>query len=132
MSKDEVKQGYKETESDPQVRGEYKRLHQKMLSQNALGDVHKMKVLVTNSTRYAVALDYEKDRTPSPAILAKGKGFLVQHIIRVMQEEGIPIMRNAPLTRGLFENETGNAHIPEDLIGSVAGVPHRIQSLQRQ
>lgn len=53
-----------------------------MLSQNALGNVRKAKVLVTNPTHYAVALDYEKDRTPLPVILAKGEGFLAQRMIR--------------------------------------------------
>lgn len=74
MSKDEVKREYKEMEGDPQVKGKRKQLHQEMLSQNALGNVRKAKVLVTNPTHYAVALDYEKDRTPLPVILAKGEG----------------------------------------------------------
>ena len=106
MSKDEVKREYKEMEGDPQVKGKRKQLHQEMLSQNALGNVRKAKVLVTNPTHYAVALDYEKDRTPLPVILAKGEGFLAQRMIRVAQEEGIPIMRNVPLARSLFENGT--------------------------
>ena len=113
MSKDEVKREYKEMEGDPQVKGKRKQLHQEMLSQNALGNVRKAKVLVTNPTHYAVALDYEKDRTPLPVILAKGEGFLAQRMIRVAQEEGIPIMRNVPLARSLFENGTENAYIPQ-------------------
>ena len=104
MSKDEVKREYKEMEGDPQVKGKRKQLHQEMLSQNALGNVRKAKVLVTNPTHYAVALDYEKDRTPLPVILAKGEGFLAQRMIRVAQEEGIPIMRNVPLARRLAKN----------------------------
>ena len=122
MSKDEVKREYKEMEGDPQVKGKRKQLHQEMISQNALGNVRKAKVLVTNPTHYAVALDYEKDRTPLPVILAKGEGFLAQRMIRVAQEEGIPIMRNVPLARSLFENGTENAYIPKDLIGPVAEV----------
>ena len=132
MSKDEVKREYKEMEGDPQVKGKRKQLHQEMLSQNALGNVRKAKVLVTNPTHYAVALDYEKDRTPLPVILAKGEGFLAQRMIRVAQEEGIPIMRNVPLSRILFENGTENAYIPKDLIGPVAEVLRWVQSLQRQ
>ena len=132
MSKDEVKREYKEMEGDPQVKGKRKQLHQEMLSQNALGNVRKAKVLVTNPTHYAVALDYEKDRTPLPVILAKGEGFLAQRMIRVAQEEGIPIMRNVPLARSLFENGTENAYIPKDLIGPVAEVLRWVQSLQRQ
>ena len=126
------KREYKEMEGDPQVKGKRKQLHQEMLSQNALGNVRKAKVLVTNPTHYAVALDYEKDRTPLPVILAKGEGFLAQRMIRVAQEEGIPIMRNVPLARSLFENGTENAYIPKDLIGPVAEVLRWVQSLQRQ
>ena len=73
-----------------------------------------------------------KDRTPLPVILAKGEGFLAQRMIRVAQEEGIPIMRNVPLARSLFENGTENAYIPKDLIGPVAEVLRWVQSLQRQ
>ena len=131
MSKDEVKREYKEMEGDPQIKGKRKQLHQEMLSQNTLGNVRKAKVLVTNPTHYAVALDYEKDRTPLPVILAKGEGFLAQRMMQVAREEGIPIMRNVPLARSLFENGTENAYIPKDLIGPVAEVLRWVQSLQR-
>ena len=131
MSKDEVKREYKEMEGDPQIKGKRKQLHQEMLSQNTLGNVRKAKVLVTNPTHYAVALDYEKDRTPLPVILANGEGFLAQRMMQVAREEGIPIMRNVPLARSLFENGTENAYIPKDLIGPVAEVLRWVQSLQR-
>ena len=131
MSKDEVKREYKEMEGDPQVKGKRKQLHQEMINQNSLGNVRKAKVLVTNPTHYAVALDYEKDRTPLPIILAKGEGFLAQRMIKTAEEEGIPIMRNVPLARSLFENGTENAYIPKDLIGPVAEVLRWVQSLQR-
>lgn len=130
MSKDEVKREYKEMEGDPQIKGKRKQLHQEMLSQNTLGNVRKAKVLVTNPTHYAVALDYEKDRTPLPIILAKGEGFLAQRMMQVAREEGIPIMRNVPLARSLFESGTENAYIPKDLIGPVAEVLRWVQSLQ--
>ena len=117
-------------QGDPQIKGKRKQLHQEMLSQNTLGNVRKAKVLVTNPTHYAVALDYEKDRTPLPIILAKGEGFLAQRMMQVAREEGIPIMRNVPLARSLFESGTENAYIPKDLIGPVAEVLRWVQSLQ--
>ena len=131
MSKDEVKREYKESEGDPHIKGKRKQLHQEMVSQNTLGNVRKAKVLVTNPTHYAIALDYEKDRTPLPVILAKGEGLLAQRMMQVAKEEGIPIMQNVPLAHSLFENGTENAYIPQDLIGPVAEVLRWVQSLQK-
>lgn len=132
MSRDEAKRGYKKMEGDPQVKGKRKQLHQEMLSQNALSNVRKAKVLVTNPTHYTVTLDYEKDRTPLSVILAKGEGLLAQRMIRAAQEEGIPITQNVPLVRNLFEDGTENTYIPKGLIGPVAEVLRWVQSLQRQ
>lgn len=130
MSKEEVKREYKEMEGDPHIKSKRKQLHQEMISQNALGNVRKAKVLVTNPTRYAVALDYEKDKTPLPVIVAKGEGLLAKRMIEAAREAGIPIMRNVPLARDLFRNGTENSYIPQDLIGPVAEVLRWVQSLR--
>ena len=131
MSKDEVKREYKESEGDPLIKGKRKQLHQEMIAQNQIANVRKAKVLVTNPTHFAVALDYEKDRTPLPVILAKGQGVLAQRMIETAREEGIPIMRNVPLARSLYEQGTENAYIPQDLIGPVAEVLRWVQSLRQ-
>lgn len=130
MSIDEVKREYKESEGDPMVKGRRKQLAQEMLNQNTVENVRKAKVLVTNPTHYAVALDYDKDETPLPVILAKGEGHLAQRMMAVAREEGIPIMRNVPLARALYRDGTENAYIPRDLIGPVAEVLKWVQSLQ--
>ena len=132
MSKDEVKREYKEMEGDPHIKSKRKQLHQELLAQNSMGNVRKAKVLVTNPTHYAVALDYEKDKTPLPVILAKGEGFLAQRMIKVAEEEGIPIMRNVPLARSLYADGTENAYIPADLIKPVAEVLKWVQSLEKR
>ncbi len=129
MSKDEVKREYKESEGDPQVKGQRKQLHQEMISQNTLGNTRKAKVLVTNPTHFAIAIDYDKDTTPLPMILAKGQDALALRMIEVAKEEGIPVMRNVDLARALFETGTENAYIPKDLIGPVAEVLRFIQNL---
>ncbi len=131
MSKDEVKREYKEMEGDPHIKSKRKQLHQELIAQNSINNVRKAKVLVTNPTHYAVALDYEKGRTPLPVVLAKGDGQLAKRMIKVAQEEGIPIMRNVPLARQLFETGTENAYIPADLIKSVAEVLRWVQSLNK-
>ncbi|MDR3159255.1 MAG: type III secretion system export apparatus subunit SctU [Zoogloeaceae bacterium] len=130
MSKDEVKREYKEMEGDPHIKSRRKQLHQEMLSQNAMANVRRAKVLVTNPTHYAVALDYEEGRTPLPVVLAKGEGELAKRMIAVAKEEGIPILRQAPLARALFEEGTENAYIPKDLIGPVAEVLRWLKTLE--
>ena len=131
MTKDEVKREYKESEGDPHIKSKRKQLHREMLAQNALDNVRKAKVLVTNPTHYAVALDYEKDRTPLPVLLAKGEGLLARRMVEVARQEGIPIMQNVPLARALYRDGTENAYIPQDLIAPVAEVLRWVQSLER-
>jgi len=131
MSLEEVKREYKESEGDPLIKSKRKQLHKELLNQNALDNTRKAKVLVTNPTHYAVALDYDKEKTPLPVILAKGEGALAQRMIAVAKEAGVPIMRNVPLARALFSEGTENAYIPRDLIGPVAEVLRWVQSLER-
>ncbi len=131
MSKDEVKKEYKEMEGDPQIKGKRKQLHQELLTQNTMDTVKKSKVLVTNPTHFAIALDYEKDKTPLPIILAKGEGHIAQRMIEAAKEAGVPIMRNVPLARELFETGTENSYIPRNLIQPVAEVLRWVQTLSR-
>ena len=130
MSMEEVKREFKDSEGDPMIKGQRKQLYQELANQNALGNVRRAKVLVTNPTHFAVALDYDKEKTPLPVILAKGEGALAQRMIEVAKEEGIPIMRNVPLARALYRDGTENGYIPRDLIGPVAEVLRWVQSLE--
>jgi type III secretion protein U len=132
MTKDEVKREYKEMEGDPHIKSKRKHLHQELIAQNSLGNVRKAKVLVTNPTHYAVALDYDKETTPLPVILAKGEGLLALRMMEIAREENIPIMQNVPLARSLFTDGMENAYIPKHLIGPVAEVLRWVQSLQRE
>ncbi|UQZ90973.1 EscU/YscU/HrcU family type III secretion system export apparatus switch protein [Deltaproteobacteria bacterium Smac51] len=131
MSKQEVKQEYKESEGDPQIKSKRKQLHQEMMSQNTLANVRRAKVLVTNPTHVAVALDYEEGRTKLPVVVAKGEGNLARRMIELAQREGIPIMRQAPLARELFKYGMENSYIPRDLIGPVAEVLRWVKSLEQ-
>jgi type III secretion protein U len=131
MDKDEVKREYKEMEGDPHIKSKRKQLHQEMASQNAMNNVRRAKVLVTNPTHYAVALDYEEGRTPLPVVLAKGEGLLARRMIEVAKAEGIPILQQAPLARALYQDGTENAYIPKDLIGPVAEVLRWLKTLER-
>ncbi len=129
MTKDEVKREYKENEGDPLIKGKRKQLHQELLNSNMAQNVRKAKVLVVNPTHYAVALDYEKDRTPLPIVLAKGEGQLALNMIEIAREAGVPIMRNVELAHALYNDGTENAYIPKELIAPVAEVLRWVESL---
>ena len=129
MSKDEIKREYKESEGDPLIKSKRKQLHQELINQNSLQKVRKAKVLVVNPTHYAVALDYEKDKTPLPVILAKGQGELALRMMEVARQEGIPIMHNVSLAQSLYAEGTEDSYIPRELIGPVAEVLRWAQSL---
>ena len=132
MTKDEVKREFKEMEGDPLIKSRRRQLHQELSSQGALDAVRKSKVLVTNPTRYAVALDYEEGRTPLPIVTAKGEGELARRMIEAARAAGVPIMREASLARNLYDESTENAYIPKSLIGPVAEVLRWLRSLEDQ
>ena len=72
-----------------------------------------------------------KGQDPCPSSWPRARGVLAQRMIETAREEGIPIMRNVPLARSLYEQGTENAYIPQDLIGPVAEVLRWVQSLRQ-
>jgi type III secretion protein U len=132
MTKDEVKREYKEMEGDPIIKGKRKQLHRELAMQDTVQKAKKATVIVTNPTRLAVALYYEKDKTPLPVVLTKGENLLAKRIIEVAREEGIPIMQNVPLAQDLYEHGDIDQYIPSELIEPVAEVLKWVQQLQRE
>ncbi|MDR1086482.1 MAG: type III secretion system export apparatus subunit SctU [Deltaproteobacteria bacterium] len=131
MSKDEVKREYKEMEGDPLIKSKRRQLHQEMANQNTMAGVRKAKVLITNPTRVAVALDYQEGQTPLPIVTAKGEGELARRMVAAAQEAGVPILRQAPLARALFAEGEEFAYIPADLIPQVAQILRWLKTLER-
>ena len=132
MTKEEVKQEYKEMEGDPTIKSKRKQLHQELVMGDASEKVKKSSVLVTNPTHYAIAIYYEKDKVRLPMILAKGEGALALRMIKTAEEAGVPIMRNIPLAHNLFDNAMVDKYIPADLIEPVAEVLRWVMQLRQE
>lgn len=132
MSPDEVKREYKESEGDPQIKSKRKQLHQEMANQNTLGKTRKAKVLIVNPTHFAVAIDYDQEKTPLPKILAKGQGDLAKRMIEVAKQEGIPVMRQPPLARALFAQGVEGEFIPNDLLAPVAEILRYVLAISKK
>lgn len=129
MTKDEVKREHKDSEGNPEIKGKRKQLHQEMMQSGIAENTRKSSVVVTNPTHVAVALYYQKDETPLPMVMAKGEDLLAKRIMRIAEEEGIPIMRNVPLARALNERVEVEQYVPSDLLEPVAEVLRWVQGL---
>jgi type III secretion protein U len=132
MSKDEVKQEYKQMEGDPQIKHQRKQLHQEMQQNTAVQSAREATVVVTNPTHLAVALRYDEDETQLPLILAKGEGALAQAMMDAARAAGVPVMQNIPLARALTAQGQAGQYIPSELVEPVAEVLRLLQQLDQQ
>jgi len=122
MSKQEVKDEYKQMEGDPQVKGRIRRLQMEAARKRMIQDVAGADVVITNPTHYAIALRYDSTKEPAPKILAKGVDFLALRIKEIAYENKILIYENPPLARELYKAcEVGDL-IPRELFKAVAEV----------
>ncbi len=122
MSKDEVKREHKDMEGDPQIKGKRKELAKEYIMNETVENTRQSSVVVTNPNHLAVALYYNSELGQLPFVVAKGKDNLALAMIRVAQIEGIPIMRNIPLARNLYDNTEIMRFIPNELIKPMAEV----------
>ena len=129
MSKDEVKQEYKEMEGDPHIKHQRKHLHQEMMQHGAVQSARNATVVVTNPTHLAVALRYDAEETPLPVVLAMGEGALAERMMRAAREAGVPVMQNIPLARALTEHAEPGQYIPSELVESVAELLRLLQQM---
>lgn len=121
MTREEVKREHKESEGDPQHKGERQRLHQELLEQRMLADVRKADFVVVNPDHIAVALRYDRDGEAAPVVVAKGERLLAERIKEVAREAGVPIFRDVGLARSLRDVQEGD-EIPEALYEAVAEI----------
>jgi flagellar biosynthesis protein FlhB len=131
MSKYEVQKEFKEDEGDPHFKHLRKHLHEQMLANDVAAKVPKADVVVVNPTHIAVAIEYDEADMNAPVVSAKGQELLARQIIALARQHGVPIIRQVPLARNLFELEIGT-EIPEDLYGAVAEVLNWVYALSQQ
>jgi len=131
MSKEEVKQEYKEAEGDPYIKQMRKHLHKEMLQEAAIDSSRRATVIVTNPTHLAIAILYDQDSTPLPMVLAKGEGILAERMIQAAREAGVPVLQNIPLAHALMDGAELEQYIPSDLIEAVAQLLRLVQDMNR-
>ena len=122
MSKQEIKDEYKLTEGDPQIKGKIRQKQRQMSSLRMMRAVAQADVVITNPTHYAVALAYEEGKHNAPLIVAKGKDLVAQRIREKARENHVEIVENKPLAQQLyFFCEVGD-EVPEKMYQAVAEI----------
>lgn len=127
MTKDQVKKDHKESDGDPEIKGKRKRLQRELASGQALDSVKKANVVVKNPTHFAVAIRYHAQDCPLPIVIAKGENLIAKRILEIAKENGIPILENVPLARGLYSGAAIDEYIPVDFIPAVVEVLHWVK-----
>jgi flagellar biosynthetic protein FlhB len=131
MSKHEVREEYKETEGNPLIKHKRRQIHREIIAQAMMAAVKRANVVVTNPTHLAIALRYDKSEMSAPIIVAKGADLMAAQIREIAEEANVPIMRDVPLARALYELEIDD-EIPEELYESVAVVLRWVYQLAEE
>lgn len=131
MTKDEIKQELREQEGTPEIKGRVRQLQRESARKRMMAEVPKADVVVTNPTRFAVALRYRDRSMRAPEVVAKGSLELAERIREVALEAGVPILSAPPLARALFRHTEIGQEIPAALYTAVAEVLAYVYQLRR-
>ncbi|WP_018692218.1 type III secretion system export apparatus subunit SctU [Algicola sagamiensis] len=134
MSKDEIKQEYKESEGNPEIKGKRKQFHQELMQGGGgvAAGVKNSDAIVANPTHVAIGIRYNKDEAPLPKITVKGQDTLAKRIKELAREYDIPIIENVPLARGLLAQTEIDDYIPSEFLEPVAEVLKWAKKLKEQ
>lgn len=122
MTKQEVKEEYKQMEGDPQVKGKIKQKQREISNRRMMQAVPSATVIVTNPTHISIAIKYEKGMDSTPRVVAKGADVVAFKIREVAKEHDIPIIENKPLARLIYKEVDIDKEIPEEMYQAVAEV----------
>lgn len=122
MSFKEIKDEYKNSEGDPNVKAQLRQRRMQMLQQGAMDAVPTADFVVTNPTHVACALKYVAEEMDSPMLIAKGTELIAKKIISIAKEHNVPVIENPPVARALFKMVDINQSIPPELYKAVAEI----------
>lgn len=122
MTKQELKDEFKNSEGDPQIKGRIKQKMREVSQRRMMQALPEADVVITNPTHLAVAIKYDRDASSAPTVIAKGADFVAQKMKDVAREHDIEIVENKPLARMLYYNVEIDQEIPQELYQAVAEI----------
>jgi flagellar biosynthetic protein FlhB len=122
MTRQEVTEEARNDEGRPEVKARVRRVQREMSRRRMLRATAHATVVITNPTHYAIALEYDREKTAAPVVVAKGRDVLAGKIREIARLNGVPIVENPPLARALYAGAEVGDTIPGPLFGAVAEV----------
>jgi flagellar biosynthetic protein FlhB len=122
MTKQEVKEEYKQMEGDPMVKARMRSLAQDRSRKRMLAAVPKATFVIANPTHYAIALRYERSEASAPIVVAKGQDLIALKIREIAEKNGVPVIEDKPLARSMYNHVEVDRMIPPDFYKAVAQI----------
>jgi flagellar biosynthesis protein FlhB len=122
MSKQEIRDEYKQQEGDPMVKGQRRRAARALAQNRSMTQVPTASVIITNPTHFAIALRYDRDKDAAPIVVAKGADNMAAKIREIARENNIPLIENKPLARALYKVVEPNQMVPVEFFGAIAEI----------
>ena len=122
MSKEEVKEEFKQMEGDPQIKGKIRSLQQSRARSRMMQAVPDADVIIRNPTHFAVALRYDIDHDNAPVVIAKGQDYVALKIVEIAENHKVTVIENKPLARGIYASTPLGGQIPAEYYGVVAEI----------
>lgn len=132
MSKQDIKDEYKNSEGDPIVKSRIKQRQREMAMRRMMQEVPKADVVITNPTHYAIALKYEDGEMDAPIVIAKGADFIAQKIKLIAKENEIVMVENRDLARGMYGQVEIGDRIPDEFFRAVAEILAYVYRVKRK
>ncbi|RKY89481.1 flagellar biosynthesis protein FlhB [candidate division KSB1 bacterium] len=132
MTKQEVKEEYKQLEGDPHIKARIRSIQREMARRRMIREIPEADVVITNPTEIAVALKYDSNEMEAPTVVAKGKGKIAEKIKKIAIENDIPIVENKPLAQALYKATEIGDEIPEEFFQAVAEVLAYVYKLKNK
>ena len=122
MSRQDVREEFKETEGNPQMKQRIRRLMRDRIRRNMMKQVPTATAVIVNPTHYAVAIRYQLDWSSAPQVVAKGKNYLALRIKQIAMDHEVPLIENPPLAQALYKSADVGQEIPAHLYRAVAEI----------
>lgn len=132
MTKQEVKEEYKQMEGDPQIRAQIKQKQREMAQQRMMADVPTADVIIRNPTHIAIAIKYDPKKSGAPVVVAKGADYVAEKIIAIATENHIMMTENKPLARALYDEVKLGKEIPSAFYQEVAEILAWVYDIEKK
>jgi flagellar biosynthesis protein FlhB len=132
MTKQEVKEEYKQMEGDPKVKAARQQRQRQLSMNRTMQNVEEATVVITNPTHIAIALRYKQGEDRAPVVMAKGLDYMAQKIKDTAKEKGIPVIENKPLARAMYPSVKEGSFVPMELYQAIAEVLAMVYQMEKK